>query len=120
MASLAWENTTKMLPSDRDPGTCRKGDPRRPAADPKAGPGGATPAAGLAWLLALPPEGSLKAAAAHPRVQQSLAAWESEHPCIEFMNEKSELHFLAQRSIWKEEGSMAGQTSLCGLCIGVY
>lgn len=68
-----------------------------------------------------PSEGSLKAGSTtHPWVQPSLAAWESVNPCIDFINEKSELYFLAQRSIWKEKGSMTGHTFLCSFCIGVY
>lgn len=60
-----------------------------------------------------PSEGSLKAGSTtHPWVQQSLAAWESVNPCVYFINEKSELRFLAQRSVWKEEGSMTGHTFL--------
>lgn len=68
-----------------------------------------------------PSEESLKAGStAHSWVQQSLAAWERVNPCADFINEKSELYFLAQRSTCKEEGSMTGQTFLCSFCIGVY
>lgn len=121
MASLAWGNATKMLPSNRDPGPAGRvthgGWPQtlRPALW--------VPPLQLAWLqlLALPFRGEFEGRQHRTHPSSAITGSMGECQPLHWVYEwKSETAFPCLEIYLEGEGSMTGQTSLRGFCIGVY